>query len=75
MGAYLETLDTLRDRQSRLNEIEHTLREQAPVTNDKYTSAVETDRLDAQFDLGRGRVDLWADQCPDDFVGGGHSRL
>lgn len=52
LGAYLETLDTLRDRQSRLNEIEHSLREHAPVTNDKYTSAVETDRLDAQFDLG-----------------------
>lgn len=52
LGAYLETLDTLRDRQSRLNEIEHTLRAQAPVTSDKYTSAVETDRLDAQFDLG-----------------------
>lgn len=52
LGAYLETLDTLRDRQSRLNEIEHTLREKGPVTNDKYTSAVETDRLDAQFDLG-----------------------
>jgi len=51
-GAYLETLDTLRDRQSRLNEIEHTLRAQAPVTSDKYTSAVETDRLDAQFDIG-----------------------
>jgi hypothetical protein len=52
LGAYLETLDTLRDRQSRLNEIQHTLREKAPVTNDKYTSAIETDRLDAQFDLG-----------------------
>lgn len=52
LGAYLDTLDTLRDRQSRLNEIEHTLRAQAPVTDDKYTSVVETDRLDAQFDLG-----------------------
>jgi hypothetical protein len=50
--AYVETLDTLRDRQSRLNEIEHTLREKGPVVNDKYTSAVETDRLDAQFDIG-----------------------
>jgi hypothetical protein len=52
LGAYLETLDTLRDRQSRLNEIEHTLREKGPAPNDKYTSAVETDRLDAQFDIG-----------------------
>lgn len=52
LSAYLETFETLRDRQSRLNEIQHTLRENAPVTNDKYTSAVETDRLDAQFDIG-----------------------
>ena len=52
LSAYLETFETLRNRQSRLNEIKHTLREQAPVTNDKYTSKVETDRLDAQFDVG-----------------------
>ena len=51
LSAYLATFDTLSDRQSRLNEIEHSLRKHAPVTNDKYTSTVETDRLDAQFDL------------------------
>jgi hypothetical protein len=51
LDAYLATFDTLSDRQSRLNEIEHTLRKQAPVANDKYTSEVETDRLDAQFDI------------------------
>jgi hypothetical protein len=49
--AYVETFETLRNRQSRLNEIQHTLREKGPVANDKYTSKVETDRLDAQFDL------------------------
>ena len=48
---YLGTFETLSDRQSRLNEIEHTLRKHAPVTSDKYTSPVETDRLDAQFDI------------------------
>jgi hypothetical protein len=52
LGAYLETLETLRDRRSRLNEIEHTLRQKGPVPSDKYTSEVETDRLDAQFDIG-----------------------
>ncbi|MBL8794345.1 MAG: DUF1552 domain-containing protein [Planctomycetia bacterium] len=52
LGAYLETFETLRNRQSRLNEIEHTLREKGPVASDKYTSAVETDRLDAMFDIG-----------------------
>jgi hypothetical protein len=51
-GAYLESFETLRNRQSRLNEIEHTLREKGPTPGDKYTSEIETDRLDAQFDLG-----------------------
>lgn len=52
LGAYLETFETLRNRQSRLNEIKHTLREKGPVVSDKYRSAVETDRLDAMFDIG-----------------------
>ncbi|MEX2214169.1 MAG: DUF1552 domain-containing protein [Phycisphaeraceae bacterium] len=52
LSAYLENFETLRNRQSRLNEIQHTLREKGPTPTDKYTSAVETDRLDAQFDLG-----------------------
>jgi hypothetical protein len=51
-SAYLESFETLRNRQSRLNEIEHTLRAKGPVPSDKYKSAVETDRLDAQFDIG-----------------------
>ncbi|QDU19777.1 DUF1552 domain-containing protein [Urbifossiella limnaea] len=51
-AAYLETFETLRNRQSRLNEIRHTLREKGPVVSNKYTSPVETDRLDAQFDVG-----------------------
>lgn len=51
LAVYLSTFDTLSDRQSRLNEIEPTLRKHAPVADDKYVSAVETDRLDAQFDL------------------------
>lgn len=50
-GAYLEAFETLRERQSRLNEIAHTLREKGPTPTDKYTSEVETDRLDAQFDI------------------------
>ncbi len=48
---YLESLETLRHRQSRLNEIENTLRKHAPVASDKYRSDVETNRLDAHFDL------------------------
>lgn len=52
LGSYLAAFETLHDRQSRLNDIAHTLREQAPVASDKYTSDVETDRLDAHFDIG-----------------------
>jgi hypothetical protein len=52
LESHLEAYEAMRSRQSRLNEIENTLREQAPVTSDKYTSAVETDRLDAMFDIG-----------------------
>ncbi len=48
---YVGAFESLRDRQSRLNEIENTLRDHAPVVNDKYKSEVETDRLDAHFDL------------------------
>jgi len=51
LATYLSTFETLDERQSRLNEIEDTLRKHAPVASDKYTSVVETDRLDAQFDL------------------------
>ena len=52
LGAYLESFETLRERRSRLNEIESTLRTKGPVPDDKYRSDVETDRLDAMFDLG-----------------------
>ena len=54
-GAYVETFETLRDRQSKLNDIKHTLRAKGPVVSDKYRSAVETDRLDAQFDTSGPR--------------------
>lgn len=48
---HLAAYEALRNRQSRLNEIESTLRKHAPVVSDKYTSEVETDRLDAHFDI------------------------
>ena len=51
LEAHLQGYEEMRDRQSRLNEIENTLRKNAPVVNDKYKSDVETDRLDAQFDI------------------------
>ncbi len=48
---YANAFESLRNRQSRLNEIRNTLRRHAPVVNDKFRSAVETDRLDAHFDI------------------------
>lgn len=51
LSSHLAAYEAMRERQSRLNEIENTLRQQAPVVSDKYKSAVETDRLDAQFDI------------------------
>lgn len=51
LQVHLSSLEALRNRQSRLNEIESTLRAKGPVVSNKYTSKVETDRLDAQFDL------------------------
>jgi len=52
LGQHLAAYEAMRDRQSRLNEIESTLRKHAPVVSNKYTSTVETDRLDAMFDIG-----------------------
>lgn len=49
---YLGAFESLRDRQSRLNDIGKTLREHGPVVNDKFQSDSETDRLDAMFDIG-----------------------
>jgi hypothetical protein len=51
LGHQLAAYESLRERQSRLNEIENTLRKSAPVVNDKFKSDIETDRLDAHFDL------------------------
>lgn len=52
LGHYLQAFEAMKERQSRLNEIKHTLRDKGPVASDKFTSLVETDRLDAQFDIG-----------------------
>ncbi len=51
LEAHLKGYEDMRNRQSRLGEIEGTLRKTAPKVNDKYKSAVECDRLDAQFDI------------------------
>ncbi len=52
LGSYLGAFESMKDRHSRLNEIQNTLRAKAPVVTDKFRSEVETDRLDAGFDVG-----------------------
>ncbi|MEM7392158.1 MAG: DUF1552 domain-containing protein [Verrucomicrobiota bacterium] len=51
LDAHLAGYEAMRNRQSRLGGIEGTLRKKAPEVTDKFTSEVECDRLDAQFDI------------------------
>ncbi|PHR97395.1 MAG: hypothetical protein COA78_27745 [Blastopirellula sp.] len=51
LEAHLKGYEDMRNRQSRLGEIEGTLRRNAPTVTDKFKSEVESDRLDAQFDI------------------------
>ncbi|MEZ6110206.1 MAG: DUF1552 domain-containing protein [Pirellulaceae bacterium] len=51
LDSYLGAYENLRQRQQRLVEVRDRLANVAPVPNDKFKSEVETDRLDAHFDL------------------------
>ncbi len=51
LDSYLAGYESLRDRQKRVVEVRDSLDRAKPVPDDKYRSPVETDRLDAQFDL------------------------
>ncbi len=48
---YLEAFEGLRDRGRKLKGMEAEIRKRAPVVDDKYTSNVETDRVEAHFDI------------------------
>lgn len=48
---YLEGLEALRDRQVKLAKLDDSVRHHIPSITDKYTSPVETHRLEAHFDL------------------------
>jgi hypothetical protein len=48
---YLEAFEGLRDRRRRLKGLEAEIRRHAPEISDKYTSQVETDRIEAHFDI------------------------
>ncbi len=51
LQSYLAACESLRNRQNRLVEVRDQIATVGPVADDKYASAVETDRLDAHFDL------------------------
>lgn len=51
LEAHVKGFEDMRHRQSRLGEIEGTLRRTAPEMTDKFKSEVESDRLDAHFDI------------------------
>lgn len=48
---YLEAFESLRDRRRKLSGLEATIRHHAPEVDDKYESSVETDRIEAHFDI------------------------
>lgn len=51
LDSYLGAFETLRETSARLVEVRDRLAKAAPVPDDKFKSEVETDRLDAQFEL------------------------
>ncbi|MCP4846421.1 MAG: DUF1552 domain-containing protein [Verrucomicrobiaceae bacterium] len=48
---YLFAFDSLRDRRRKLKGLEARIRIAAPTVTDKFTSEVETDRIEAHFDI------------------------
>lgn len=48
---YLQAFESLRDRRRQLLGLEATIRRHAPQVDDKYESSVETDRIEAHFDI------------------------
>jgi hypothetical protein len=51
LDIYLDGFESLRERQRKLKGVEAHVRKHAPTVNDKYTSRVETDRIEADFDI------------------------
>lgn len=52
LGSYVNAFETMRNRQADLLSREAMLRRHAPQVSKKYTSIVETERLEAMFDIG-----------------------
>ena len=80
---YLHGFESLRDRQVRLNTMGDSLAKAAPVLDDKFTSEIETHRLEAHFDLAASSlitgltnvVTIRADQLEVRYQGFNHARM
>jgi hypothetical protein len=53
---YLHSYEGMRDRQGKLQSLEKTLRERGPKPTKAFASDVESERLEAQFDLAAGAL-------------------
>ncbi len=51
LDVYLDGFEALRERRRRLKGVEAQVRQNAPEVTDKYSSTVETDRIEAHFDI------------------------
>lgn len=80
---YLNGFEALRDRQVKLNTMGDSLAKMAPKLDDKYTSEIETHRLEAHFDLAASSlitgltnvVTIRADQLEVRYQGFDHARM
>ncbi len=80
---YLHGFEALRDRQVKLNTMGDSLAKMAPVLDDKFTSEIETHRLEAHFDLAASSlitgltnvVTIRADQLEVRYQGFDHARM
>ena len=80
---YLHGFEALRDRQVKLNRMGAELGKHAPALDDKFTSEIETHRLEAHFDLAAASlitgltnvVTIRADQLEVRYQGFDHQRM
>jgi len=70
LDAYLESYESMRDRQDKMVAIKDRLAANMPHP-DKFKSKVETDRLEAQFDLAAGALLSGLTNCVTITSGGG----
>ena len=80
---YLHGFEALRDREVKLTRMATTLKQHAPPLSDKFSSPIETHRLEAQFDLAAASlitgltnsITIRADQLDVRYQGFDHDRM